>query len=68
MSKGDESKFHKLTVDGRIAVVEDITGITLDREALNRGGITTENANSMIENVIGKISLPLAVVPSMKIN
>jgi len=32
------------------------------------GGITTENANSMIENVIGKISLPLGVVPAMKIN
>lgn len=69
MSKGDgESKFHKLTVDGRIATVEDMTGISLDRQALNMGGITTENANSMIENVIGKISLPLGVVPAMKIN
>lgn len=27
-----------------------------------------ENANTMIENVIGKIALPLAVVPSLTIN
>ena len=35
---------------------------------LNSGGINIDNANSMIENVIGKLSLPLAVVPSIKIN
>ena len=39
-----------------------------NEKMLNSGGITMENADSMIENVIGKISLPLAVVPSLKIN
>jgi len=40
----------------------------LNYKILDNGGISIDNANSMIENVIGKLALPLAVVPSLKIN
>lgn len=40
----------------------------LDRVALQSGGLNLELADTMIENVIGKLSLPLAVVPQIVIN
>ena len=67
-SKVDSSKFYKLSVEGRRATIEDMRGIEFNEKLLNSGGITMENADSMIENVIGKMSLPLGVVPSLKIN
>jgi degradative hydroxymethylglutaryl-CoA reductase len=66
--KVDTSKFYKLSVEGRRLSIEDNKNIKLDEDLLNSGGISTEEANTMIENVIGKISLPLAIVPSLKIN
>lgn len=40
----------------------------LDRVALQSGGLNLELADTMIENVIGKLSLPLGIVPQMVIN
>ena len=57
-----------MSVEGRRMAIEDIRGYQFDEQLLNSGGISTENANTMIENVIGKLALPLAVVPSLKIN
>lgn len=62
------SKFYKLSVEGRRASIEDLRNCELSEKMLNNGGLSIENANSMIENVIGKLALPLAVVPSLKIN
>ena len=43
-------------------------GKELDRVALQTGGLSIELADSMIENVIGTLSLPLSVVPQITIN
>lgn len=64
----DGSKFYKMSVEDRQSFIINNKNIKLDVENLNSGGISIENANTMIENVIGKIALPLAVVPSLKIN
>jgi hydroxymethylglutaryl-CoA reductase len=66
--KPDISKFYKLSVEGRRLAIEEMRKCELDEDLLKSGGITTENANTMIENVIGKLALPLAVVPALKIN
>lgn len=40
----------------------------MESSYLETGGLSIETADTMIENVIGKLSLPLGVVPSMVIN
>lgn len=40
----------------------------LDRVALQTGGLSLDLADTMIENVVGKLSLPLGVIPQMVIN
>ena len=40
----------------------------LNVPALQSGGISSQQADSMIENVIGKLSLPLGLLPSIMIN
>lgn len=52
----------------RVSVISDKVKGQLDESALINGGISIEKADTMIENVIGKLSLPLAVVPLMVIN
>ena len=67
-TKVDMGKFYKLAVEGRRASIENLKSCDLDYEMLDNGGISIDNANSMIENVIGKLALPLAIIPSLKIN
>jgi hydroxymethylglutaryl-CoA reductase len=55
-------------VSDRFDIVNDRLKNKLDRVALQSGGLNSELADTMIENVIGKLSLPLAVVPQMVIN
>lgn len=62
------NKFYKLSVNDRIEIVSGKIGKELDRVALLSGGLNIELADSMIENVIGTLSLPLAVVPQITIN
>lgn len=62
------SKFYKLPVNDRLDMVSSQVERQLDRSIIQSGGLSIEVADTMIENVVGKLSLPLAVVPSMMIN
>ena len=65
---GSNSKFYELSIDERVENVDSRLEKPIDRESLRNGGLTVEEADTMIENVIGLLSLPLAVVPSFSIN
>lgn len=39
-----------------------------DRFTLQSGGLSLEIADTMVENVIGKVSLPLSIIPMFVIN
>jgi len=62
--------FYKLSPTERMKVVQKMTGIT-DEEAKtlgNTGGLPTEVADRMIENVVGGITLPLGIAVNFLIN
>lgn len=40
----------------------------IDRVAIQTGGLSLDLADTMVENVIGKVSLPLGIIPHMVIN
>ena len=61
-------KFYKMSVPERREALGHMTGVPLDTATLEEGGLNTKTADSMIENVIGRLSLPLGVLPSIKIN
>lgn len=62
------AKFYKLPVGDRLDIISNRSEGQVDRVAIQSGGLSVEIADTMIENVIGKLSLPLAVVPSLTIN
>jgi hydroxymethylglutaryl-CoA reductase len=62
------SKFYKLPIQDRLDVVSSHVGQELDYETLRTGGLNMDLADSMIENVVGILSLPLSIVPTFVIN
>jgi len=63
------SGFYKLTLDERAKIVADFAGLTPEETAaLKNGGLPLETANRMIENVIGKMELPLGIAANFRIN
>ncbi|MCX6695409.1 MAG: hydroxymethylglutaryl-CoA reductase, degradative [Candidatus Altiarchaeota archaeon] len=63
------SGFYKLGVEERRNEVRKQVGLTDEEDAaLKDGGINLDQANRMVENVIGKISLPLGVATNFMIN
>ncbi len=67
-NSGEFAKFYKLSVSDRFDIVNSRLNNQIDRVAIQTGGLSLDLADTMIENVIGKLSLPLAVVPQMVIN
>lgn len=63
-------KFRDLSPVSRLNQVADVTGIDQDvRDALfGNGVLSTEQANGMIENVIGTFELPLGIATNFTIN
>ncbi len=61
--------FYKLDVQTRLKKVQEFAGLT-DEEAriLLEGGLELELADRMIENVVGKISVPLGIATNFLIN
>lgn len=55
-------------MNDRVEIVNGKIGKEMDRVALQSGGLNVELADSMIENVIGTLSLPLAVIPQITLN
>ena len=66
-TKQEVSKFYKLSVDERLEIVSK-ENQTIEKQNFQNGGLTLDVADTMIENVIGVLSLPLAIVPTFVIN
>lgn len=62
------SGFYQKSVDERAALVAQWAGLSAAEQALLADGLTVAQADKMIENVIGRYSLPLAVAPNFRIN
>jgi hydroxymethylglutaryl-CoA reductase len=62
--------FYKLNLDDRIKVVKEFSGLTDEEtEILKRsGGLRLEDANRMIENVVGTFSVPVGIAVNFLIN
>ncbi|MCW5852334.1 MAG: hydroxymethylglutaryl-CoA reductase, degradative [Anaerolineae bacterium] len=61
--------FYQLSVDERLQRVSEAVGLSDDDEyALRQGGLSLVLADSLVENVVGLHSLPLAVAPNFTIN
>ncbi|XP_031472500.1 uncharacterized protein LOC116244767 [Nymphaea colorata] len=63
-----EKSFHKMTINDRREVIQRKLNDSLDHSLLESGGIDSEQGDKIIENVIGKLSLPLGIVPMLLIN
>jgi len=63
-------KFHQLSIKERLQVLQKTAGISLqDMQALGgAAGLTAEQANFMIENVVGTYALPLGIAQHFVIN
>ena len=59
----NEEKFYKLPMIDRIDYVNSKVDTKIQINDLITGGLKLNTADSMTENVIGMISLPLSVVP-----
>lgn len=61
--------FFKLSVEERVALVADWAGLSEDEQSLlAEDGLTSGQANMMIENVLGTFELPLGVACNFLIN
>lgn len=62
--------FHRKTVEERLALVREAASLAEDEvEFLRRqGALDIENANRMIENVVGETQLPLGIAMNFVIN
>ncbi|MGC8987373.1 MAG: hydroxymethylglutaryl-CoA reductase, degradative [Infirmifilum sp.] len=63
-------EFYKRSIEERLKIVADFAGLTEDEVRLlkNFGNLDPKIADSMIENVIGAMSYPLAVAVNFLIN
>ena len=71
MTDSSISKFFEKTLKERLGIVGDFSGLSQDELKIIRdatGGISYDNADSMIENAIGTFSLPLGIATNFRIN
>ena len=70
MKTSKYSGFFKLSVEDRMKEVAEFTGITEEEQAVlqDANSLDMDKADHMIENVIGRFSLPLAVAINFTIN
>ena len=70
MPKSEQPGFYKLSLSERIKLLQQLTGLS-DAEAKtleNTGGLPSEVADKMIENVVGGMTLPLGMAMNFLIN
>ena len=61
--------FHKKSIDEKRKEIGRQVGLTDEElENLKKGGINIENADKMVENVVGMFNLPLGIATNFKIN
>ena len=70
MSSSELSGFYRLDLDDRRQRIADITGISnADLELLSaESGLSDEQANRMVENVLGVMGLPLGLCVNMLVD
>jgi hydroxymethylglutaryl-CoA reductase len=63
-------KFHEKTREERIKIVESFSGLSKEEIKIlkGNGGISFDEADNMVENTIGILSLPLGIATNFKIN
>ena len=62
------SQFYKKTVQERLAIIADWLGQPADSPMPLDGGLSSDQADAMIENVLGRYALPFAVATNFLIN
>lgn len=64
------SRFYQKTIEERLAIISEWSNLSPDEEDALNGimGLSIENANNMIENVIGIYSLPMGVATNFLLN
>ncbi|MCD6207283.1 MAG: hydroxymethylglutaryl-CoA reductase, degradative [Methanosarcinales archaeon] len=62
------SGFYKLTSEERLRIVKDFADLTDEEISIMNSGLGLEQADRMIENVIGMVSLPLGVATNFLID
>ena len=64
------SAFHKKTVEERISLIADITGLGASERTLiaNSGNLGQEIGNHMIENFVGTMTIPVGIATNMKVD
>ncbi len=61
--------FYRLPLEARARWVAEQAGLTLEEQMLlTNGGLTLEEADHMVENVIGRFALPFAVAVNFQVN
>ena len=60
--------FYKLSLEARVALIADWAELTGDETALLADSIGIEQADMMIENVVGRFALPLGLGANFRIN
>ena len=69
MADSSIPKFHQKSREDRIKKVASFSGLSKEDIAiLKDGGISFKEANNMVENAIGTISLPLGIATNFRIN
>lgn len=69
MANSSIPKFHQKSREERIKKVASFSGLSKeDISILKNGGISFNEANNMVENAIGTISLPLGIATNFRIN
>lgn len=70
MKNSSISKFHEKKREEKINLVKSFAGLSNDdiKVLKSNGGISFDEANNMVENVIGTLSLPLGIATNFKIN
>ena len=66
----DKKKFYQMDINERLQILRAATALTAEELAVfsPQGGLSTEQANLMIENVVGVYGLPLGIAQHFVIN
>ncbi len=62
------SGFYQKSIAERVAIVTDWAGLSAEEGAALEAGLQTAQADKMVENVIGRYSLPLGIATNFLIN
>jgi hydroxymethylglutaryl-CoA reductase len=62
------SGFYQKSLDERVRILSDWAGLTPAETAILQEGLSLTQADKMIENVVGRYSLPLGIGTNFKVN